>query len=274
MPTLAYDAISLSLVNFTRVTARSVGYVIGIVLVALALLPKVTGLLLTIPNAVADAYILIIMGFLLVEGMKTIIQDGLSPQKVLVVGVALSVGVGFHNQSVVSDLLDGVWGPLLSNGITIGTLAAVLMTSFMELASPRRRRLEAALDTSILPKIDEFLVKLASDMRWNDDSTNRLRLVGEEVISSLFQQQEEDEANNSRRLTIVARPAGTSVELELLAAFEEANIEDRIADMGVGTDLVDEQDISFRLLRHYSSSVRHRKYHGIDVVTLQVDGSR
>ncbi len=36
----------------------------------------------------------------------------------------------------------------------------------------------------------------------------------------------------------------------------------------------DVNEISFRLLRHYASSVRHRKYHGIDVVTVQVQGSR
>ncbi len=273
LPTIVYDAIGLSLVNFTGVTARSVGYVIGIVLVTLALLPKVTGLLLTIPSAVAVAYILIIMGLLLVEGMRTVVQDGLDHRKVLVVGVALSVGVGFHNQNVAGGLLGGAWGPLLSNGITVGTLAAVLMTSFMELTSPRRRRLQVPLDISALPKIDEFLSKLASGMRWNDDSTNRLRIVGEEVLSSLLQQ-DEDEADGSRRLTIVARPAGTTLELELLAALEEENIEDRLAHLSVGTEVAEEHDISFRLLRHYSSSVRHRKYHGIDVVTLQVEGSR
>ena len=26
--------------------------------------------------------------------------------------------------------------------------------------------------------------------------------------------------------------------------------------------------------RHYSSSVRHQKYHGVDIVTVQVEGSR
>ena len=36
----------------------------------------------------------------------------------------------------------------------------------------------------------------------------------------------------------------------------------------------DVNEISFRLLHHYASSVRHRKYHGIDVVTVQVQGSR
>ena len=147
------------------------------------------------------------------------------------------------------------------------------MTSFMELTSPRRRRLQVPLDISALPKIDEFLSKLASGIGWNDDSTHRLRLVGEEVLSSLLQQ-DEDEADGSRWLTIVARPAGTMVELELLATVAEGNIEDRLADLSVGTEVAEERDISFQILRHYSSSVRHRKYHSIDVVTIQVEGSR
>ena len=273
LPTIAYDAISLSLVNFTRVTARSVGYVIGVVLIAFALLPKVIGLLLTIPNAVADAYIIIIMGLLLVEGMRTIVQDDLDPRKILVVAVSLAMGVGFHNQTFLAGLFGGAWGALLSNGITVGAITAIVMTSFMELSGPRRRRLQVPLDFSALPAINEFLSDIASRMGWNEESTNRLHLVSEEALSSLLQQ-DEDEARGSRRLTIVAHPAGTTVELELLAAFEGENIEDRLAEMSVGTELTEESDISFRLLRRYSSSVRHRKYHGIDVLTIQVEGSR
>ena len=36
----------------------------------------------------------------------------------------------------------------------------------------------------------------------------------------------------------------------------------------------DEREISFRLLRHYASLVRHQKYHGLDIVTVQVEGAR
>ena len=56
--------------------------------------------------------------------------------------------------------------------------------------------------------------------------------------------------------------------------FGEENIEDRIAFMSEQAETPDVGDISFRLLRHYASSVRHRKYHGIEIVTVQVEGSR
>ena len=64
------------------------------------------------------------------------------------------------------------------------------------------------------------------------------------------------------------------VELEFMATFDEENLEDRVSYLSEQTERLDEGEISFRLLRHYASSVRHRKYHGIDIVTVQVDGSR
>ena len=34
---------------------------------------------------------------------------------------------------------------------------------------------------------------------------------------------------------------------------------------------LEERDLSLRLLRHYAASVRHQKYHGLDVVTVTVN---
>ena len=147
------------------------------------------------------------------------------------------------------------------------------MTLFIELTSPRHTRLETALDISALPKIDAFLRELASRIRWNDASTERLRAAGEETLSSLLQSGGDHGDDRVPRLIIVARP-GEAVELEFLAVFDEENIEDRLAHLSEQAEVPAEHEISFWLLRHYASSVRHRKYHGIDIVTVRVEGSR
>ena len=51
-------------------------------------------------------------------------------------------------------------------------------------------------------------------------------------------------------------------------------LEDRLSYLGETPDIPDSREISFRLLRHYASSVRHQKYHGVDIVTVNVVGSR
>ncbi|MYD50780.1 MAG: hypothetical protein F4W93_04760 [Dehalococcoidia bacterium] len=273
LPTIVYTPSVVTLITLTGVAARSVGYAIGAILLVLAFLPKAAAVLLTIPSPVMGAFLLMIMGLLFVEGMRMVVQDGLDHRKALVVGVALSIGVGLESQDILTDLLGETWGASLGNGMTVGILAAILMTLFIELTSPRHTRLETTLDISALPKIDAFLRRLASRIKWNDASTERLRAAGEETLSSLLQSGGEHGDDSVPRLIIVARP-GEAVELEFLAVFDEENIEDRLAHLSEQAEVPAEHEISFWLLRHYASSVRHRKYHGIDIVTVRVEGSR
>ena len=273
LPTIVYTPSVVTLVTLTGVAARGVGYAIGVILIVLAFLPKAAAVLLAIPSPVMGAFLLMIMGLLFVEGMRTVVQDGLDHRKALVVGVSLALGVGLESQDVLADLLGQTWGASLGNGLAVGILAAILMTLFIELTSPRRTRLETTLDASALPGIDAFLRDLASRIGWNDASTGRLRAAGEETLSSLLQSAGEREADGVPRLIIVARP-GEAVELEFMAVFDEENIEDRLAHLNEQVEVPEEHEISFWLLRHYASSVRHRKYHGIDVVTVRVEGSR
>ena len=159
-PTVVYSASNVSLISLTGVAARRVGYAIGAIPLALAFLPKVTAILLTIPSPVMGVHLLMIMGLLFVEGIRTVVQDGLDHRKALV--VALSIGVGLENQNILADLLGRTWGASLGNGMTVGVLSAILMTSFIELTSPGRRRLEVELAASALPRIDAFLRESAT----------------------------------------------------------------------------------------------------------------
>ncbi len=267
LPTGTYAATSVSLINFTGVAARSVGYAIGIMLVVLALLPKPMALLLTVPNAVTSAYMLMLMGLLFVEGLRTVAQDGLDQRKVLIVALSLAVGIGLQGDNIITQVIGGAWGLVLGNGLIAGAMVALLLTVFIELAAPRRKRLEISLDISALPQLDEFLVQMAANLGWNEGSVNRLRLVGEEALSSLLGEQLDD---SSRRLIVLARPAASVIELEFMAVLAEENIEDALAYMSAQSDAPAAGEISLRLLRHFASGVRHRKYQGIDIVTVEV----
>ena len=74
------------------------------------------------------------------------------------------------------------------------------------------------------------------------------------------------------RLLIVARPEGRAVELEFVSVLEdEENLGDRLAYLDDEEESLDDREVSFRLLRHYASSVRHHKYYGMDVVIVRVE---
>ena len=273
-PTSVYSSSSPLLVNLTGVAARRVGYAIGATMVVLALLPKVTAVLLAIPSPVMGAYLLTAIGVLFVSGVQTVVTDGLDRGRALTVGIAFSVGVGLDNQTIGADLLGETWGPLIDNGMLAGALVAVLMTRFVEMTSRvRRARLRVDLHPSAVSEVDDFLRSFGAGIGWDDTSTQRLRSAGEETLASLLQQGDDRPLGDPPSLMIVARHSGAVVEMEFLAVFEEQNLEDRLAHLSEESQSaagMEEGEISLRLLRHYASSVHHQKFHGLDVVTVQV----
>ena len=271
LPTIIYLPSSIALINFTGVSARRVGYVLGAMLIALALLPKIVAVLLTIPRPVTGAILMIVMGLLFVEGIRTVLQDGFSQQKAIIVGLSLSIGIGLQTHNIFGDSLGSTWGVTLGSSVVVGILAAVLMSMVLEITASRRRRIETELDISALPDIQEFLRGLASSAGWKQDSIARLDSAGEETLATMLHLRDDHEDYKTPRLVVIARPSAGAMEMEFLAVFSDENIEDRISYMSEQAEAPDVSELSFRLLRHYASSVRHRKYHGIDIVTVRVD---
>ena len=273
-PSTVYSTKSVQLTTLTGVAARSVGFAAGALFALLAFFPKLTAALAVIPSPVMGAYILSAIGMLFVGGIQTVTSNGLDAQKALVVGVAFSLGVGLENQTIFADLLGETWGVLFDNGVLVGAVVAVVLTVFLDLTSSHRpTRLTADLDLSSLGEIDEFLRGLASKIAWDEASARRLRSAGEETLMSLLESEELESREDTPRLIIQARPDAQMVELEFLAVFDDENLEDRLAYLSEETEGAEEGEVSLRLLRHYSSSVHHQKYHGLDIVTVQVRGS-
>ena len=220
------------------------------------------------------ALLLIIMGLFFVEGTRSVFREGLSRQRAFIVGVSLSIAVGLQSRNIVADVLGGPWGVALGNGVVLGVFVAVLLTVVLDVTGTRRRRLETELDASAFPDVEAFLRELGSGAGWAKAATDRLCAAGEETLSAMLQLREEYESDKPPRLVLLARPGAEGVELEFMAVFSEENIEDRLAYLSEQAEEPEVSDISFRLLRHYASSVRHRKYHGLDIVTVEVEGAR
>ena len=273
LPPMSNSSYSQSLINLTGVAARRVGVGVAIVIAALAFFSKFAAVLLTIPGPVLGAYLMLAMGILFVSGCQTIMRDGLDPRRVLVVALASALGLGLHGHPVTRDLFGDELGGLLGSGVTIGALVAIGMTLLLEATSTRRSRLDVTLDMASLAAIDDFLTGLASRLAWNEASTMRLRSAGEETLAVLLSQEDANEGAEQPRLVVVARPQDTMVELEFVATTRHENIEDQLAFLTDEAALPSVEELSLRLLRYRASAVRHQKFHGVDIVTVQVEGN-
>ena len=257
-------------VLLTGVAARRIGVYAGLILIMVAFSPKLIALVIAIPRPVLVAYIFFMLALLFVQGMRTVSDGGIDARKAAIVGVSLWIGIGFQNQVILPDLLTGTLGTLLSNGMTTGAVCVMLLTLITEFTSRRRQRLHVAMHFSSLPTIDGFLQGFATSAGWNAASIDRLRSAGEETLSSLLSQDEEPEENAGKRLIVAVRRADAAIEMEFVVTTDGENLEDKLAYLNEQPELPDEREISFRLLRHYASSVQHNKYNDIDIITVQV----
>ncbi len=271
LPVAAPWATTVVYIGFTGVAAKSVGIYLGLLTIAIASFSKLLAILVAIPTPVVSAVYVIIFGMLFVEGAKTVFAGQVDHKKAAIAGVSMVLGM---SAGAISGLFEGITIHLVSNPIVVGGMAAIGMTIFTELSGFRAKKLRVDLSESSLHAFDDFLRQFADRHSWTEEGKNRLCLVGEEVILSLLSEENDGPAEQKRRLVATIRPDSSSAEVEIVVASDDAiqgNIENRIAYLGDGHALEDEQQLSVRILRHYASSVHHRKYYGIDIISCRVD---
>ena len=272
---LGFRPTGASMVELTGVSSRRIGVAFGIALITLAVLPKGLAVILAIPGPVAAAFITITMASIFVIGMKVIVQDGLDYRKGLIAGLGFWIGASFENGAVFPQLVSEFAGGFLQNGMIAGGLAATVMTLVVELAKPRRSRIELPFDSSALREIRTFVGAFAKRSGWDSAMAERLDAASEETMLTLLHQEEDGDDDAPRRLRLVAHREDGAAVLEFVASKGEANLQDRLALLGeIGASESIERVVSLRLLRHHASSVHHQQYHDTDIVTVRVDPPR
>ena len=261
----------VAVTDLTGAAARRVGIAVGVVFIAVALLPKMLAVVLAIPGPVVAAYLAVLMATLLLLGMKMVLQGGIDHRNTLIAGVAFWIGVGFQYGAIFPEFAQDFAGGLLRSGVTCGGLAAILMTALMEVTKPRRSRIETRLEVSALPKVREFLAAFASRSGWDESMADRLDAAGEETLLTLIGPDGDAAGADRRRLLLTARKEDGGAVLEFVAATGEGNLQDRIALLGEEAGEVPvERETSLRLLRHLASSIHHEQYHDTEIVTVRV----
>ena len=261
-----------SMVEITGISSRRVGLALGAALIVLAFVPKALAVILAIPGPVVAAFVTVTMATIFIVGMRVIIQDGIDYRKGLIAGVSFWIGVGFQSDAIFPAQVSEFAGSLLRNGMLTGGIVAVVMTMFVELTKPRRRRLEVELDPSALHELRRFITAFASRRGWDAAMVDRLDAVCEETLLTLQQQRETGADTGQRRLLLTARGEDGGAVLEFVASTGKENLQDRIALLGEATaGAMIEREVSLRLLRHLASSVHHQQYHDTDIVTVRVE---
>ena len=274
------NIINSGIISFSQTTgfaARRVGYCIAAIIIVVAFLPKVSGLIASIPAPVMTGYLMMVTGTLLVDGTRLVIQNEPNRQKVVVAGICFWIGASFHFNLFYLPSFGLVWDSLFKSAITTGGLAAVAMILYLELTNPRRMRFRSPLHIDSLPDLNEFMARFAASRGWNDAMKDRLGAVAEETLLTLapldlnLDAEGGDDAANGRRLIVLAASDGPVADLEFIGGGNVDNLEDRIRQLQQhDTQDPVEEELSLRLLRSFAQSVRHQQFHDTDIISVRV----
>ena len=274
VPTIIHPG-AVAFTQVTGIASRRVGYCIGCMFIVVAFLPKVSGLLSTIPGPVMTGYLIMVTGALFVDGARTVIQSEQNRQKVLVAGVSFWIGAAFQFGLVNLPNVGPILGTLLKSGVTTGGFAAIAMILFLEFTSRRPMRFQSQLHIEALEDLNAFIARFADRRGWDTAMKDRLSAVAEETLLTLapldLEGEGEDEQRDGRRLVVLASSDGPVADLEFIGGGNDENLEDRIRQLQQhDTETPAENELSLLLLRSYASSVRHQQYQDTDVITVRV----
>ena len=268
VPNTTYSS-SVSITELTGVASRDVGLFLGATLCVLAFFPKFAALFVALPEPVAGAFLMLIIGLLFTVGIKVLTRDGLDHRKAVIVSLSLGVGIGFQYGLVFPNLFQGWLGQLLENGMTSGGLTAILLSALWELLSPRRITYQSALQPAVIAELEGLLRAFARKRGWCRRATDRLCLASEEVILNLLDDAQGEQAP-TRYLRFALRDVDDAAELEYIASLGEENLENQILLLSDTPDDRHAHEVSLRILKSLASRVQHQKYYGIDIISLKV----
>lgn len=266
LPNTTYST-SISTVEMTGVAARRVGMYGGLMLCLLAFSPKISALLLLVPNPVVGAYLLVLIVLLFMHGLQVALEDGFTLDKALVIGLSLWLGMGFQDQRIFADLIPSWAAGLLGNGMVAGTLVAVLLTALLQLKRGISKPLETGLEMRSLGQVQAYA--RARTPAWDEASLQRLDLALEEALVLLVEHAQ-GTPDSAPRLRVDVRNELGVLAIEMASVPLGVNLTDLPSQSGSTEAGSEDFLLGLRVLEAMVEDLRHQQYHGADFLTFRV----
>lgn len=137
MPTATSSA-NIALAHATRSTARRIGLATAALLLAVALLPKLTLALTLMPKPVLGAVGLYAAGFLMVSGMELATSRALDSRSIFAIGLSLCAGLAVLQMPQLTEHVPPALRVLVGDGFVVTGVLVVLLNLLFRAGTRRR----------------------------------------------------------------------------------------------------------------------------------------
>ncbi|HMH19045.1 MAG TPA: solute carrier family 23 protein [Burkholderiales bacterium] len=205
---------SVGLASATGVASRRVGIVIGLLFLALGLLPKLTTLLALMPRSVMVAALLFSICFILINGVQVMTSRLLDSRKTLVIGLALIAGSSVEIFPVIAAHAGASWRPMIGSSLVFATLVGFTLNLLFRIGVKQTVALTIEPARIDAQQVDDFLRQQGG--RWGA----RPDVIGRAIFAA------------NQLVEAVTENCWKSGPLTLQASFDEFNLDVRLSYRG------------------------------------------
>lgn len=260
---------NIPVLKMTGVASRSVGIFAVVVIIVLAFMPKVSAVILDMPEPVFAGFLVGILAMMFHSGLHLILQTGANSQIGLLVGVSVCVGMIAESREFFPTLNHAALSPLLNNGIAFGGLVAlILSTTFYLMPKPR---LIFQLGTSMdqLPVLVDKLNNAPETLKLTSRELSTLQLVCEEIFVHVVSHFEERDASGRVHFMITKDEEGVFAEIQTGSRVGDVDGPKRPSQ----TRWADEDDLrtlGLYILRNIARDIKHVHISGYSYVSFRI----
>ncbi|MCX5817076.1 MAG: purine/pyrimidine permease [Proteobacteria bacterium] len=136
--TTGSSSANLGLAHATGVAARRVGTAAGLMLIAIACLPKISLFITLLPRAVIGAILVYTAAYMMVSGTELILSRLLNSRRRATVGLSLAAGMAVLMVPELTATMPLEIKPILGSGLVVGVVSAIVLNLIFRIGVSRR----------------------------------------------------------------------------------------------------------------------------------------
>jgi len=260
---------NIPVLKMTGVASRSVGFFAVALILTLAFMPKVSAVILDMPEPVFSGFLVGLLAMMFHSGLHLILESGINNQIGLMVGISVCIGMMAESQVFFPGVLPPSLAPLTNNGIAAGGLVAVLLSITFHWM--RRPRLAFGLKPSIghLPTLMDRLNEGVQALQLTPRELSILQLACEEVFLHVASHFEGQAHAGSVQFRVLRDEEGVFAEIQAGRRVGDVVGSSRPPTSG-WTDESDLKALGLYLLRNIVKDIRHIHISGYTYLSLWI----
>jgi xanthine permease XanP len=210
---------NLGLAGATGVTSRRIAYATGGIFLALAFMPKLSGLLAVMPRPVMGAALMFVAAFIFVNGLQIIGSRLLDARRTFVIGLSFIIAIAVDISPAFFRALPAAVQPLVGSSLVAGMLAAILLNLIFRIGARRVQNLVLPAGRVDPVALERFMETSGATWGARRDIIDRARF------------------NLVQSLEVILDSCEPQGPVEVAATYDEFNLDVRVSYVGPPLEL-------------------------------------